>query len=210
MAHKCPSCDADVPGVVTQTDLEDRLNGQRAAKQGEIELLQGQLAASADKAGRFDSVLADRDRLTVELARSTEGASRRDALVALGVHDPAVHSTFGVLFESAVAGLEGDQRPTFDVWLADEATGARVNPVLAPMFRDPTVPDPLSSSTTRPAPAFPPPARDTQPETPGQDPKLPDSGAVRRMLQGMSIGEVKAWQSEHGHKYGWATPPAEG
>ena len=209
MSHKCPACEADVPGVVTQATLEERINAQRAAKDGEIKLLRGQLESSADKAGRFDTTEAERVRLASQVATLTEGAGRRDQLVALGINDPTIHSTFGVLYDSAVAGLEGEARPTFDAWLGDAEAGARLNPVLAPLFVAPTtpsVPDPLAPGA--PPVVFPP--KDTTPrvETPGVDRKV-DAGQLRRMLQGMTVDQVKAWQAEHGDKYGWGAPPPE-
>ncbi len=208
MSHKCPACSADVPGVVPQSTLEERLNAQRAAKDGEISLLRSQLGDASDKAARFDGVEAERARLAVELVRLNEGGARRAALVELGIHDPTVHSTFGVLYDSAVAGLGDEDRPAFADWLADEEAGARLNPVLAPMFTAAAVEpaEPVASPTpVRPVAGFPPPAQAAKPGTPAQDPKI-DAGQIRRMLQGMSVEEVAAWQQQHGERYGWAPP----
>lgn len=213
MPFDCPHCQAAIDGVVTQATLEDRLNSQRTAKDGEITLLRGQLGEASDKAGRFDTVEAERVRLASQVARLTDGAARRDQLVALGIHDPKVHQTFGVLYDSAVAGLEGEARPTFEAWLGDEESGARLNPVLAPMFGagdtgngSSGVPDPLAELGAKP-PVMPPSGDGAKPGTPGQERKV-DPGKIRRMLQNMSVSEVKAWQEQHGAKYGWNPPPA--
>lgn len=205
MSYKCPSCSADVPGVVLQSTLEERLNAQRAAKEGEIALLRDQLGEASDKASRFDGVESERARLAGELVRLNEGSVRRAALVELGIHDPAVHSTFGVLYDSAVAGISDDERPAFADWLGDES-GARLNPVLAPMFAAPEsgAGSPVSApAVSRPVVGFPPPAQNAKPGTPSQDPKV-DAGQIRRMLQGMTVEEVAAWQQQHGERYGWA------
>lgn len=211
MPFECPHCSKEIAGAMTQASLEQRLNEQRQAKQGEIKLLQDQLEASGDKAGRFDGVEAERDRLLSAVARLTDGATRRDQLAALGIYDATVHATFGILYDSAVAGLEGEDRPTFEAWLADEEAGARLNPVLAPMFNGaeapegttgPIVADPLA--VKRPA-TFPAPGTDVK-AGPAPLDRAVDAGQIRKMLQNMSVDEVRVWQEQHGDKYGWSPP----
>ncbi len=212
MAHKCPNCSEEVPGVVPQSTLESRLD----AKNTEIGLLRVKLTESTDKAGRFDAVELDRSRLATELVELREGTSRRDALLELGVADASVAGSFSALFESATAGLEGEARPTFDSWLEAE-TGARANPLLAGFFAgndgsgDPSDPpsngSPSTPTThTRPTPTFPAPNTHANPNPPASTPKL-SAGQLRAMFQGMSVDEVRAWQESNGTSQGWRPPP---
>lgn len=214
MPHKCPSCDAEVPGVVPQTTLEQRIE----AKNGEIRLLQNELATTRDKAGRFDSVEAERDRLNGELVELREGNSRRDALLAIGVTDQNVASSFAALYSSATAALDAEARPTFGDWLqADD--GAKANPLLAGFFagndgasgtsETPSngTPPALPAATGRPAPSFPAPNTHANPNPPSSTPKL-SPGQLRQMFQNMTPEQVKAWQAQHGQAHGWAPPPA--
>ena len=71
MAHKCPACSAEVPGVVTSDILENRLS----AKSTEIKMLRDELGVSKSKADRFDTAESERLRLSNENVELREGAS---------------------------------------------------------------------------------------------------------------------------------------
>jgi hypothetical protein len=214
MAHKCPNCSNDVPGVVPQTTLEQRLE----AKNAEIGLLRDELAKSTDKATRFDGVEAERARLAGELVELREGTTRREALLELGVADSNVAASFSALYSSATAHLEADARPSFAAWLDDE-NGARANPLLVGFFAagndgaTPAAPSHLptngatsaasATATSRPpASSFPAPGRATDPNPPASTPRL-SPGQLRRMFQTMSPAEVRAWQEQNGSAHGW-------
>lgn len=213
MPHKCPQCDAEVPGVVQQTTLEQRIE----AKNGEIRLLQDELATTRDKAGRFDAVEQERDRLNGELVELREGNLRRDALLAIGVTDQNVAASFAALYSSATAALESEARPTFDAWLESD-DGAKSNPLLAGFFAgndgatdDPSIPTNgtppgLPATTRRTAPSFPAPNTHANPNPPSTTPKL-SPGQLRQMFQNMTPAQVQAWQQQHGQAHGWAPPP---
>jgi len=214
VAHKCPACSADVPGVLTQEDHEKRLK----AKSGEIELLRAELTTSADKAGRFDQVESERARLAGEVVRLTEGASRTSALAALGIHDPREVKSFSALYASDAAGLE--EPPSFADWLAAE-DGARANPLLAPKLAAappgappappgaPPAPPRPGAPPVPPAPAWPAGNTGAGPVPPGAPKRLTPS-QLRTMFQSMTPAQVDAWKAQHGANYGLApaAPPA--
>ncbi len=224
MAHKCPACAADVPGVVMQTVMTERLG----AKTTEIGLLQTSLLESKDKAGRFDEVDAERGRLASEVVKLNEGATRRTALMAVGVTDTKVSAGFDALYASYSASVEeGTEAKTFSDWVAAE-DGARSNPLLSGQFGQPAaavaavgappangapapvaaVGQPLVAQPSAAAPTGMPAASAGAQSQPPSGQNLMTAVQVRTMLQGMTVAEVTAWQKQHGAAYGWSPPPA--
>lgn len=205
MPHKCPSCEADVPNVVPQTTLNQRLE----AKNHEISLLRDELGKASDKAGRFDNVENERARLASELEALQDSAARRDALLSIGVSEASVAASFGALYQSAVAGADDESRPTFAGWLEDE-NGARANPLLAQFFAagNDGPADPLASPTPiaeNARPSFPAPNTKASPAPPAQSPRY-TAAQLRSMFQNMSVDEVRAWQQNNGNHAGWVAP----
>ncbi len=212
MAHKCPSCSADVPGVVTQATLEERLS----AKSSEISMLRTELATKADKADRFDAVEAQRAQLASEILQLREGAARRATLAEIGVTDDATIDGFASLYSSHVAGLGEEERPTFSDWVSGEE-GAKTNPLLARFYQSteaPQVPGAETQPATTPAQAVAPPtsfpATNTGARTqPPTQPAKMTPAQLRAFFQNKTPAEVSAWRAQHGAAYGWAPEPAK-
>ncbi len=227
MAHKCPACQADVPDVVLQSKMTERVD----AKTAEIVLLQTSLTANKDKADRFDAVETERVRLAAEVVQLNEGATRTSALQAVGVTDAAVSAGFQALYASYAAGIpDGGETKSFTDWVNAE-DGAKANPLLSSQFGNaaPAAAVGAPSAIGAPAaaaavgqPATAPPAgappvgglpavNNGAPAQPPAGQNLMSAAQLKTMFQGMNPGEVKAWQQQHGAAYGWnppAAPPA--
>jgi hypothetical protein len=187
---------------VTQATLEERLKAQREAKDGEIKVLRGEVGTLKPKADAHDTLAGERDTLQAQLARLTSGTERRDVLAGIGVTDAKVVDTFGLLYDSHVAGIDAATRPAFRAWVEDPAeAGARGNPVLAPYFAAPTVVAPKAPAS------FPAPSTGVKPgSAPGPAQKMTPQ-QMRDFLRGKTPAEVEAWQREHGAEYGWLSSP---
>jgi hypothetical protein len=181
-------------------------------------MLQTQLATAQEKAAAHDGLVGQVSDLSKKLAAEVEGGERRSALVAIGVVDEAMAGNFVALYDSAVAGMEAEARPTFGDWIALEEGGARANPLLSGFFTPaaesgtsaapeggtpatvpvvPRVPSTFPASNSGAAPGVPPVRAGTM-----------SSGQLRAMFQKMTPDQVAAWQAQHGAAYGHGAPPA--
>jgi hypothetical protein len=211
MSHKCPDCSADVPGVVTQTILESRLNSQKQAFGAERDLLTARVTTAEQQAAGFEGVKVERDAALADIARRDSAAAQRSALGELSI-PVAMDETVGILYRSAVAGLDDAGRPSFSDWLNAEEGGARSNPLLAPLFvagaSDAAAAAAVPSAAARlvPPAGFPSPDRGAKPSQPGVPQGRLTPGQIRSHLQGMSSAEVATWRAQNGDGYGWAAP----
>ena len=209
MSHKCPDCSADVPGVVPQTLLESRLNSQKQAFGAERDLLTARVTTAEQQAAGYEGIKVERDSALADIARRDSALAQRSALGELSI-PAAMDETVGILYRSAVAGLEDAGRPSFVDWLNAEEGGARSNPLLAPLFvvgaADVPAAVPAVAPRFVPPVGFPSPDRGAKPSQPGVPQGRLTPGQIRAQLQGMSSAEVAVWRTQNGDGYGWAAP----
>lgn len=182
MPHKCPACQADVPGVVEQSVLEERLNAQKlthkAAMDAAAESLkaaQNEAKAHKDKAALAEAAQSEATTWRGKYEQRVEADARIEALKAAKA-DPAKLSGFEVFYNAEMAGKPEADRPKFADWLALPETVA--NPFLAAHFQPvaPGAPPPPPPGTPpappKPgAPPPPPPGAPPPPASPGPAPK---------------------------------------
>ena len=157
MGAKCPSCSAaieELPGFVTQAKLEERLKNQKdgfAPLVEERDALKVSLSAAQTKAGSFDAVAAERDRLAGEIKSMQLRGERTAALAKNKIPDTALPHIEQV-YQWATAGQENP--PAFDAWLDAPENGARAHPLAAHFFAAAGVPPVVPKPTnTLPDPA---------------------------------------------------------
>lgn len=127
----CPSCDHgfDVEGAGDQAKFQERL----AAKNAEAKSLAAEIGKMRTAAEEATSLRTERDALRSEIEGIRSSAAIGEAFASAGVaDDEAVRASFRVIYDSAVAGLEGDDRPDYADWIgSDEARG---HVLLAPCY----------------------------------------------------------------------------
>jgi len=127
----CPHCSESIeslPGFIAQTKLEERLNAQRSAKDGEITALKAALSTAQSQASGFDAIVSERDALQSEIGKRDKRSSRLEAMAAAGLAADLLEHV-ELLHTSATAG---EAEPAdFGAWL--DGAG-KAHPLLAPQF----------------------------------------------------------------------------
>ena len=156
MSAACPHCAKTIetlPGFVSQETLEQRLKNQKdgfAPLVEERDALKVSLSAAQTKAGSFDAVAAERDRLAGEIKSMQLRGERTAALAKNKIPDTALPHIEQV-YQWATAGQENP--PAFDAWL-DAPDGARAHPLAAHFFAAAGAPPiPPKPANTLPDPA---------------------------------------------------------
>lgn len=138
----CPHCSeeiASLPGFVSEDKLKERLRGQAAAKQGEIDLLNSELTESRTKSQGYDAIVTERDGFKAKI-EGIERAQERTAVLSEHGIDLAGLATFETLYNSQTV----DDAKSFGDWVASKKEG---DPVLSRMFGSNTDAAPATDAT---------------------------------------------------------------
>lgn len=157
MSYKCPSCSADVPGVVPQSTLTERL----ASKDGQLQAIRAELAEATTRAATLAAEVEPLKAAHAELA-ALKGRAEEDAAFAAAGLSPQQqrHRDYArSLYQDAIADLPEDKRPALADWLTEQVKAESPDPLLASMRASPGTPAaPVAPSPVRPPVRTPPPA----------------------------------------------------
>lgn len=169
MGVKCGKCGEELPNVVSQETLTERLRAKDEANAA--------LKAELKELPKLREAAAERDRLVSERAAEAVANERTAAFTAAGVTDAAVQARMARLYAAEVDGVE--DAPTLADWLASDDTRALFSAHLAPPKAAPAAP-PAGAPKAAPQAAPPKgvPVAGAAPKATGAAPLAPHTGAA--------------------------------